>query len=133
MISGMRSGYMVNPYLAAISLILAKSGAVSPETTSASSTKYRSNPAGVMISRIRAGFEPAFQKVCGTPRGLEDLVADLSPDLPLQNVGDLVLTRVRMRWGSERPRRQGVLDDREGTVRVPAEKLEDDSDAAEGH
>ena len=43
--------------------------------SSTSSAKNRSKPAGAMISRIRQGSSPAFQKVCHSPRGLKHEVA----------------------------------------------------------
>ena len=39
-------------------------------TSSASSSKKCSKPAGLMISRIRHSVSPAFQKVCHCLRGL---------------------------------------------------------------
>ena len=40
-------------------------------SSGAISAKYRSNPAGEMISSARAGASPAFQNACGTPLGLK--------------------------------------------------------------
>src|ERR1035437_5395767 len=59
------------PKRPAISLMTDGSGTLpAAATASASSTKYFSKPAGLMISIMRAGVLPAFQLEWSSPRGL---------------------------------------------------------------
>ena len=107
---------------------------------SESSRKKSSKPAGEMISRIRARL------VAGVPErvplvarlvdevagpGLDDVVAEQRAHPALDDVAVLVLARVAVEGGGERPRAHRVLDEREPVAGLHAVDHESNADAAE--
>jgi hypothetical protein len=93
-----------------------------------------------MISRMRAGSSPAFQKVCHWLRGLKirspgpadhDVIAQQCADAPLQHVPVFVLAGVPVQRGGECAGGHGVLDERETLAGLLAVDHEADLDAAE--
>src|SRR5215207_8485972 len=118
-----------SPYLAMMAPSACSSGGPGWGSRGAISAKYRSNPAGEIISNARASASPAFQKACGTPLGLKtrsgtrsaspdlvpDLVPDLDADLTFEHLGVFVLTLMGVQRRGEDARPDRVLDEREGS------------------
>jgi hypothetical protein len=106
------------------------------------SAKYRSKPAGEMISkrprrrvsRVPEGVRDASGLEDEIPGpGDADLVPDLDADLTLEHVGVLVLALVRVHRRGEDARFDRMLDERDGPTALSALDHEPHAEPAELH